>query len=464
MSAERLEDLPSDSSDGSGSRTGSWIVWLLHPMRAIPLVVILLLLSAPLVFRSMRLSRVPPAEEPFDTKPVLAFVVPDADNAFVEYQAASSLRVEYTGTPGDPKRSSDEFDKAQTDGWDHATEPVRKWLTANRPFMELWRKGTEKPDAQYCRASELRADTSLLSVTETREFSRLVRLEASRLLVEGNPEEAWGWLQTSFRMSRHLGRHGVMMERLVGVAIHSLTSEGMVKWANDSQVPPDLLRQAMRELQAEQQRTPPLSACLQTEYLSVIANWRSLTFGPANPTLNALTGESELNERVFQHVFANWLRQADKPRQERTKTLPGLFVFEPDAASAKAQPSASELSGYIHSSAMAALMLSSGQSVFTAVDREVARDRVLLTVLALELFVREHGQYPEKLEELVPDFLSAVPEDTHAPPKTPLRYRRDAEGALIYSVGENGLDDGGVFEKAEDIGYRIGKPRETRPK
>ena len=458
MLTDSPHDLTSGAADGGASKVGSWIVYLLQPKLAIPLLLMLFLVSAPLVYRSIRLSRVPPADEPFDIKTVLEFVVPDADNAFVEYRAASSLQVEYTGTPGDPKKSSDEFDKAQSDGWEHATEPVRKWLDANRPFMELWRKGTAKPDAQYCRASELRADTALLSVQETREFSRLVRLEASRLLVDGKTEEAWDWLRSSFRMSRQLGRHGVVIERLVGVATHSLTSEGMVQWANDPKVTTDLLRRAMRELSDEQKRTPPLSDCLKTEYLSEMATWKSLSPGPADPMLNMLTGESDLNERIFRHLFGNWLAQADLPRQQRTKTLPGLFVFEPAAANVKTQASASEVSDYVRASVFGTMIVPAGQQVFIATDREAARDTVLLTVLALELFAREHGHYPEKLEELVPDFLPTVPEDTHAPPKTALTYRRDGDEALIYSVGDNITDDGGVFEKAEDIGYRIGKP------
>lgn len=459
MSSEPLDDSRSDASVGGESRAGSWIVFLCQPKFAIPVIVIFLLISAPLIYRVIRLSRVPPADEPFDTKSVLEFVVPDADNAFVEYRAASALLI-----PRDPKVDYAEFDKAQSDGWEHATEPVRKWLDANRPFMELWRKGTAKPDAQYCRASELRADTSLMKeIQEAREFSRLVRLEASRLLVEGQPNEAWDWLQTSFRMSRQLGRHGVMIERLVGIGTHALTAEGMMKWANDPQVTADLLHRAMRELPVEKKRTPPLSVCLQTEYLSVMATWKSLWPGGAQSALFQLTGELELNERIFRHVFANWLSQADLPRQQRTKMLPGLFVFEPAPSSTTTQPSASEVSGYVQKSVLASLFVPSGQQIFIATDREAARDTVLLTVLALELFARKHGQYPEKLVELVPDFLPTVPEDNHAPSKTPLQYRRDANGALIYSVGDNGTDDGGLFEKAEDIGYRIGKPRENQP-
>ena len=459
MSTEPLDDSRSDASAGGASRAGSWIVFLCQPKFAIPVIVILLLISAPLIFRAIRLSRVPPADEPFDIKSVLEFEVLDTDNAFVEYRAANALLV-----PRDSKVDYAEFDKAESGGWEHATEPVRKWLDANRPFMELWRKGTIKQDAQYCRASALRADTSLTEeIQQAREFSRLVRLETSRLLVEGQPDAAWDWLLTSFRMSRQLGRHGPMIERLVGVGTHALTAEGMVKWANNPQVTADMLRRAMRELQDEQKRTTPLSASLQAEYLSVMATWRTLPWCSWTPEILSVTGESELNERTFRHVFANWLAQADLPRQQRTKTLPGLFVFEPAPASAKTQPSASEVSGYVHESVMAALLVPAINQVFVATDREAARDTVLLTVLALELFAREHGHYPEKLEELVPDFLPTVPDDSHAPPKTPLRYRRDADGALIYSVGDNGTDDGGVFEKAEDIGYRIGKPREKMP-
>ncbi len=458
MTSEPQADSRLDASSQRASRAGSWIVFLFQPKIAIPVIVMLMVVAGPLIFRAFRLSLVPPAGEPFDTAAVLAFTLPDTDNAFIEYREASSVLV-----PRDPKVSMGEFDKAQSDGWQHATEPVQKWLDANRPFMELWQKGTAKSDAQYFPAKEYSAMILIPVIQEAREFGRLVRLEASRLLAEGRAEEAWNWLRTGFRMSRQLGRHGVMMERLVGIATHASSAEGMVQWANDSRVNADLLRRAMTELQVEQKRRPPLSACLQLEYLSVMASWQSLIGDNTQLALFRVTGDSEITERAFRHLFANWLSQADLPRQQRTKTLPGLFVFETTPSIAKSQPSASELSGYVHKSVMAAMLVPSIQQVFIATDREVARDRVLLTVLALELFARKHGQSPEKLEELVPDFLPTVPEDSHAPAKTPLRYRRDADDALIYSVGENGTDDGGLIEKTEDIGYRIGKRRENKP-
>lgn len=457
MTSEPLDDSPSDDSVRGSSRVGAWTLWLLQPKVAIPLIVVLLLAAAPLIYRAIRIARVPPAAEPFDTKPVLEFVVPDANNAFVEYRAANAIHVAFAG-----KR--DEFDKAESDGWEHATEPVRKWLDANRPFMELWRKGTAKSDAQYYLANEMDIETLYPALDDAREFTRLVRLESSRLLGEGKTEEAWDWLRTSFRMSRHLGHHGGVLERLFGSATHAATSEGVVKWANDPQVTVDLLKRAMRELPDEQKRIPPLSACLKLEFLSARATMASLQRGPKESAFFIAIGETDVTERALRHAFANWLNQADKPRQKRTNLDDASGFFEPDPAIPKPQPSASEVNAYVKNSIVAAMLVPSSKGVLDATDREAARDVVLLTVLALELFAKEHGHYPEKLNELVPDFLPAVPEDNHAPPKTPLRYRRDADGALIYSVGKNGTDDGGPIEQYEDTGYRIGKPREDEPK
>jgi hypothetical protein len=53
-----------------------------------------------------------------------------------------------------------------------------------------------------------------------------------------------------------------------------------------------------------------------------------------------------------------------------------------------------------------------------------------------------HGQLPETLDELVPDFLPSVPIDPNG--GKPLRYHPNSDGTyLLYSVGENGVDDGG---------------------
>lgn len=79
-----------------------------------------------------------------------------------------------------------------------------------------------------------------------------------------------------------------------------------------------------------------------------------------------------------------------------------------------------------------------------------AEDKELLDVaLALTECVRETKEYPETLAALVPKYLPAVPKDRFD--EKPIRYRREGSGYVLYSVGENAVDNGGRSEgKGED--------------
>jgi hypothetical protein len=68
--------------------------------------------------------------------------------------------------------------------------------------------------------------------------------------------------------------------------------------------------------------------------------------------------------------------------------------------------------------------------------------RVVVTALALKRYQLRHGHWPDSLVALCPDFLPAVPRDIMV--NQPLHYRPLPDGAYrLYSVGLNGVDDGG---------------------
>jgi hypothetical protein len=72
---------------------------------------------------------------------------------------------------------------------------------------------------------------------------------------------------------------------------------------------------------------------------------------------------------------------------------------------------------------------------------EVAK-QAIVTAIALKRYQLKHGNYPADLNSLVPEYVPAVPLDPVD--GEPLRYRPNADGTfLLYSVGENGVDDGG---------------------
>lgn len=84
-----------------------------------------------------------------------------------------------------------------------------------------------------------------------------------------------------------------------------------------------------------------------------------------------------------------------------------------------------------------------------AVQREFQshmRTDAALTMLAIELFKREHGRYPEALDELVPQYLPVLPAD-HFNPGYPIQYLLDGGRYALYSAGTDGDLDGGRDSK-----------------
>ena len=75
--------------------------------------------------------------------------------------------------------------------------------------------------------------------------------------------------------------------------------------------------------------------------------------------------------------------------------------------------------------------------------------RMALLRIAAERFRRKHGRYPGRAEELVPEYLAAVPLDPLD--GKPMRYRIGEDGKpLLYSVGLDGVDNGGTGDAVDD--------------
>jgi hypothetical protein len=70
--------------------------------------------------------------------------------------------------------------------------------------------------------------------------------------------------------------------------------------------------------------------------------------------------------------------------------------------------------------------------------------------LAVERFRLGTGHWPEVLGELVPNHLESIPEDPFD--GAPLRYKRLERGFVVYSVGEDGVDNDGQERWLRDEG------------
>ena len=71
-----------------------------------------------------------------------------------------------------------------------------------------------------------------------------------------------------------------------------------------------------------------------------------------------------------------------------------------------------------------------------------------ITAIALKRYSLRYGKLPDTLSALVPEFIAAVPVDYLD--GQPIKYRLNADGSFtLYSVGEDGKDDGGDMKLSE---------------
>jgi hypothetical protein len=80
----------------------------------------------------------------------------------------------------------------------------------------------------------------------------------------------------------------------------------------------------------------------------------------------------------------------------------------------------------------------------TLLLRQEAITRMLIVELALRCYQLEHNMLPQNLEQLIPNILAQIPTDPFDGNNRPLRYQRTADDCVLYSVGPNGVDDGGA--------------------
>lgn len=93
--------------------------------------------------------------------------------------------------------------------------------------------------------------------------------------------------------------------------------------------------------------------------------------------------------------------------------------------------------------------------------------RCAIVALAVERYRLKHQRWPRYLEQLVPEYLAQVPGDPYD--SKPLRYKPFPGGVLIYSVGPDGKDNRGSFDRNDpylidrDVGFRLWEVAQRPP-
>lgn len=279
--------------------------------------------------------------------------------------------------------------------------------------------------------------------------------------------ESAGLLEVSAIYSAQVGRHAESAEAVIaGLAIArsvenepNLTSFLMVVSARQASL--KAMSRAMSLIQFDDADLQSISCSLQDELdrsdvVHVIAGERCLYYnlwtylwgniwdrertGPLVKMLYASTGTDQRDRMFYLRTMRRWAEIAALPLPTQL-TVAQAYKAEVDKSTEPARTSRTQLwTPYLTSS----VFLYPYDSVLALNALSIATLRCAKAAVGVEAFRLKHGSLPNNLAELVPDYLSAIPVDPFN--GKPLLFKRLSKGYVVYSVGENATDDGGIYK------------------
>ena len=379
--------------------------------------------------------------------------VPDAENAAPPLlKAISAWRS--TADPGLPTAMNGPRYPKRGEAWpDPMLAAGRAELVANAGPLAQIHAALERPRSRYPVNFKVGAAVTLPHLVPAREVARNLGLEARFAAETGDPERAASALLANFRNARTLAEEPLLLSYLVRLALIAIALEAAESVVSRTSLSETQL-QALQQAFAGAETTPHLvralagERCLALDELHQPSTMLFAVFTgpigagtPANSSpqflpiiLGKLYEGTGLKGRDLEFYLDRLDELADaalRPGAEVTVRLREFksHIDELDSWRGRLRPfSRQTLPAYA--------------STLPKELRSVATLRSGQTAMAIERWRLAHaGALPPSLAALVPRYLSAIPEDPLI--GQPLKFHPQSSGYVVYSVGEDGADDGG---------------------
>lgn len=355
--------------------------------------------------------------------------------------------------------------------------PLVDWIQDNREPLDLLIEASRRPRCYFPSPSLLDDQSEgiyfvlLPGVQGAREAGRALPVRAMWHLGEGRRQEAWQDLLATHRIGRLVAQGETMVEILVGIAIDSIATSGTLALLGDERLSVEEARQIRSDLASlppfknmtsslnSTERIGTLDAVVRSSRqglgaLEELASFNSASEGsPLTPLLNTLAvdwNEVLRDVNVWYDRIAAAMREPNRETREaaidqliRTLHQREQKLRQPTSLAAGVISRAER--SKIVAGAVISMLTPAFQAATAAEDRTNAKLELLQLAAPLAVYRAEHGQYPEKLEDLVPGILGKLPVDSFK--SKAFLYRRTDDGYLLYSLGANGIDDGGSNEQ-----------------
>jgi hypothetical protein len=381
----------------------------------------------------------------------------------------------------------EQFDRAEEQPWSEDEFPVVAfWLSLNATPLEVAIGGIERPKYffPYVATSEDYPPAPSVLVPMGQESRQIAYLLATRAMLRlrlGDTEAAWRDLKACHLLARHVASSLFMVELLVSDAIEGIAIQADVELAHQG----NLSAMQAKRMQAEVEALPPLPGIekafdsgerfMGLDEVAYVA--RKGDFHAAQKIIDLITGNNNSaesphskltpGEAFFMNVMMDWnapmrmvnrwydrmvaaariadarsrrkaINQFDHDVKEFIENIKNPWLIVAGALTKSPWQNLTDVVGSAF-----VIFLSSETLAEEAQDRLALLKLMDQTAFALAAYRADHGHYPGKLDELLPKYVSEIPDDIFAEKPTQIRYRREGDVYMLWSVYRNGVDDNG---------------------
>jgi len=298
----------------------------------------------------------------------------------------------------------------------------RASIARNAPALALMRQALRQPIAVPQRAPE----KLFPRFARIRELARQLALESDVRFADGDFVGAMNSKVDAMEMGAAIS-HGPLIAGLVGVAMEAIGRKDAEKPA--AHLSAAQCRAIEARLQAIEARRFTLAQTLRNEQSYTLYLQTGYLADMKTKKLAQIVDDEFLNAQDIKQLQTLTL---EKLAQDNARFFDALVIDadKPYSNTSPQLPPVSELNPFTRTNSLWA----KGSGYRFDFARPVAQNRLLRVALELRARKLEHGAYPETFQ---------TPLDPFSPNSKPLVYRRTATSYLLYSIGPDGVDDGG---------------------
>jgi len=385
------------------------------------------------------------AGQPLTPEEVAPPLVPEAENAapvfqraFIEANAADAA-VEADTTLGGLKGRKTGYwcDMSFADVNIHRAD-VRGALEHHARAFPLLDKALALPTCRFDLDYAASFAMELPHLSELRHLARLLKARAFLRTHEGDVAGALRDVERMLRLRHALDDEPLLISRLVRLAIVTMAIDALSKIGEGRPLPEEEAARLVKRLAAVGPWAT-MHAALVSERAFGMDAVNTVLRGELTPTGSRGTFAT----RAVASVGGFWMRWNQVAYIELmtemidASALPPMQALDAARDIEDRMTKLSDVRGLFAKMMMPALANAMKRTAMVQ-----ARAHAAAVGIACRLYERRHGRRPSDLSRLAPEFLDTLPVDAFT--NKPLKVAPTANGFVVYSLGPNGVDDGGT--------------------